>query len=119
MVGPTTALDFGESLVKESRANLQRGVETVGGRLFLTTRRLLFESHKLNVQTGTTVIDLRTITGVTKGWTKFLNVLPLAPNTIVVTTSDGAEHRVVCSKRGDWMTAIDQQRAGASAATAD
>jgi hypothetical protein len=107
----STAWIPGESLVKESRANLQRGIETVGGRLFLTTERLLFEAHKLNVQTGATAIDLRTITAVTKGWTKFLNVLPLAPNTIVVTTSDGAEYRIVCSKRADWIAAIDQQRA--------
>jgi len=110
MAGASTALIPGESLVKESRANLQRGIETVGGRLFLTTERLLFEAHKLNVQTGATAIDLRTITAVTKGWTKFLNVLPLAPNTIVVTTSDGAEG----SRRNKWrdrgVRSVDARR---------
>ena len=89
---PSAALDPGESLVKDSRANLQRGLETVGGRLYLPTKRLLFESHQFNVQTGPTTADLRSITGVTKGWTKFLNVLPLAPNTVIVRSARCAGH---------------------------
>ena len=34
-----------EKLIKESGANLQRGAETVGGKLFLTNDRLYFDTH--------------------------------------------------------------------------
>ncbi len=33
MAEPKTALELGESVVEDARANLQRGMETVGGRL--------------------------------------------------------------------------------------
>jgi len=104
-----TPLRPGETLLRESRANLQRGVETVGGHLHLTNQRLLFESHKLNVQRGPTEIPLSDVQGVTKGWTKLLGVLPIAPNSIVVATP-GGEQRIVCTKRDDWIAAIDAAR---------
>ncbi len=115
MVQIKSPLHPGESLLKQSKANFQRGIETVGGHLYLTTQRLIFESHRFNVQAGATAIDLREVTGVQKGWTKFLGVLPIFPNAIVVATSDGRQHEVVCSKRGDWLAAIETARAEASA----
>ena len=39
----------GEQIIKEGKANLQREWETVGGKLYLTNQRLIFEAHKLNV----------------------------------------------------------------------
>jgi len=105
-----TDLAEGETVVKEGRANLQRGAETVGGHVYLTDRRLIFESHRLNFQSGSTAIDLRDVTGVSKTWTKFLNVVPLAPNSISISTTDGSEHRLVCFGRSAWIAAIHQQR---------
>lgn len=40
----------GEQLIKEGFANLQRGWEALGGRLYLTNQRLIFESHPFNIQ---------------------------------------------------------------------
>ncbi|MDQ3721013.1 MAG: GRAM domain-containing protein [Actinomycetota bacterium] len=93
-------------VVREGRANLQRGAETVGGRLFLTDRRLIFESHKLNVQKGPTVLGLDEIESVEKAWTKFLGVVPLAPNSLAVRTRGGSEHRLVLPRRADWLEAL-------------
>ena len=42
-------LPQGEVIIKEGAANLQKGIETVGGKLRLTNQRLLFKAHKLNV----------------------------------------------------------------------
>lgn len=39
-----------ESVIKEGAANLQKNIETVGGKLFLTEQRLIFEARKFNVQ---------------------------------------------------------------------
>jgi hypothetical protein len=100
----------GETVVKESRANLQRGPETVGGHLYLTDHRLIFESHRLNVQRGATIVPLSDVVEVTPVWTRFLNLVPLLPNSIRVRTREGEERRVVCSKRGDWMAAIERAK---------
>lgn len=43
-----------------------RGWEGVGGRLYLTNRRLVFESHAINLQTGTTDIPLADIVDAKK-----------------------------------------------------
>ncbi len=82
----------------------------MGGKLALTDRRLIFESHRFNVQTGPTVIPLDEVQSVEKVWTKFLGVVPLAPNSLAVTTHGGAEHRLALSKRGTWLEAIESQR---------
>lgn len=54
-----------ETLLREGAANLQRGMETVGGRLFLTDRRLHF------------------------CWTRFLNRVPVFPSALAVETACG------------------------------
>jgi hypothetical protein len=94
-------------------ANLQRGIETVGGRLWLTTERLVFESHGFNVQTGTTVIDREEISSAEPCWTRFLGLIPLAPNSLAVTLRDGTTHRFVLWGRREWAAAI-LERAAAS-----
>lgn len=71
-----TQLGAGETIVKQGGANHQRGMETVGGMLYLTTERLVFESHAFNFQTGSTIIDLRDVARVEPAWTKFLNLIP-------------------------------------------
>ncbi|PZP17663.1 MAG: hypothetical protein DI611_00985 [Brachybacterium faecium] len=112
MNGNHNDLHPGESVLKQGRANLQRGLETVGGRLTLTTQRLLFEAHALNVQRGGTEVQLEQITGQRGGWTKFLGVLPLVPNSLVITLADGQELSFVVTGRGAWMAAIEQARGG-------
>lgn len=99
-----------ETPVKNSAANLQRGIETVGGWLYLTSRRLVFESHAVNVQTGSTIIPLASLTGIQRCWTKFLNLIPLAPNSLAISTSEGEEYRFVTFGRQAWIDAIEDQR---------
>ena len=105
-----TALQAAEQIVKTGGANLQRGAETVGGHLHLTNRRLVFESHAFNIQIGSTEIPLATIASSRLCWTKFLNIFPLAPNSLEVMTNDGSAYRFVLFDRGVWQKAIEDQR---------
>ncbi|MGE8218242.1 MAG: hypothetical protein ACN6OU_00630 [Stenotrophomonas acidaminiphila] len=105
---PGIGLAAGETLLREGAANLQRGVETVGGRLFLTHRRLLFRSHGFNVQDGDTEIPLARIRGARPCWTRLLGVLPLAPNSLAVAT-DERDYRFVLFGRRQWLAAIQAQ----------
>ena len=95
-----------EETVREGSASLQRGIEAVGGRLILTTLRLLFEPHGLNVQTRRAVIRLRDIDDVYKSWTRLFGLIPLVPNSIAVATRGGKTHRFVLFGRADWVRAI-------------
>ena len=106
-----TPLNPDEAILKCGVANLQRGVETVGGRIYLTNHRLIFESHAFNVQRGATLIPLGEISSVTKCWTKFLNIIPLMPNSLAVTTTLGHEHRLVLFGRDTWASAITSAKA--------
>ena len=108
-------LHSNEKLIREGGANLQRGVETVGGRLFLTDQRLFFQSHSFNVQTGATEIPLSEVKGTELCWTKFLGVFPLFPNSLAVRTTGGNEHRFVLSGRKQWAAAIGAQQHAAGA----
>lgn len=106
LIPVNTPLDSNEVLLKQGPANLQRHIETVGGRLYLTNTRLIFESHAFNVQVGTTLILLSDIVTITKCWTKFLNLIPLLPNSLAVFTSSGQEFRFVLYGRTAWASAI-------------
>lgn len=105
-----TELNPGEQLVKSGAANLQRGAETVGGRLNLTDQRLVFESHEMNVQRGETVISLADVAETRPCWTKLFNVIPLTPNSLAVIAVDGTELRFVLNGRDNWQQAIGAAR---------
>lgn len=106
-----TPPDHGRVL-REGRANHQRGRETVGGRLTLTDRLLVFTPHSLNLQTEVTVFPLSAVRGVRPAWSTFLGVIPLAPNSMTVAFADGSEQSFVVPARAQWIA--DVQRAVAA-----
>lgn len=101
-----------ETPLRDGPANLQRGAETVGGRLYLTSRRLVFEPHILNLQKKVGELPLGEVTEVALGWTKFLGFLPLAPNALIVGHGSGEPWRLTLWGRADWLAAIEAARAG-------
>ncbi len=110
-----TALREGEKIIKEGAANLQRNVETVGGKLYLTNQRLVFEAHKFNVQSAPAEVDISNIKSSEPSWTKFLGFIPIFPNSLSVYTKQGKESRFVLFGRGAWAAAITATIQGANA----
>ena len=53
--------DADENILLESPANHYKGIEAVGGKLFLTNKKLIFKSHKLNIQNHELSISLNEI----------------------------------------------------------
>jgi hypothetical protein len=100
----------GEQVLKQGPANLHKNIEAVGGRLYLTNRRLVFEAHVFNVQGGVTEIELARVASTRLCWTKLFGVIPLFPNLLAVVTNDGVEHRFVLFGRKVWADAIQAQR---------
>lgn len=106
------SLAAGESLVRSGGANMQRGAETAGGKLFLTSERLVFLAHAFNIGSGPSEVPLGLIAEVGTAWTKLLGVIPLMPNSIAVTLRDGTVLSYVVTGRKAWIEAIAQARGG-------
>ncbi|MCL0054967.1 GRAM domain-containing protein [Dehalococcoidia bacterium] len=104
-----TELTENEVVVKEGKANLLKGINSVGGRLYLTNLRLVFESHGFAQSKAATIIDLSSIASVQECWTRLLGIVPLVPNGIAIDTTQGQEHRLALGKRGMWIGAIKSQ----------
>ncbi|MGI4800685.1 MAG: GRAM domain-containing protein [Janthinobacterium lividum] len=103
-----TVLEASEQVVKQGRANLQRGLETAGGFLYLTNRRLVFEAHSFNFQRQFTQIALPDIELVVPCWTKLLGVLPLLPNSLSIQTKSDV-FNIVLSGRAAWRAALESE----------
>ena len=101
-------LEQGEVLIKHSRANIQRGLESVGGKLYLTNRRLIFLNHKINIEKGESQIPLAEISSIDLCWTKFLNRIPVFPNSLLVRTKAGEELKFVLPNRKAWKSEINR-----------
>ena len=102
-----------ETIIKEGLANMRRGILWVGGKLFLTDQRLVFEPHAFNIRRGATIIPLSSVTGVRKCWTKFLNLIPVAPNGIAVSSKEGNKYRFVVWGRQEWVSTIADSQGSA------
>jgi len=103
-----TELNTNEVLIKKGAANLQKGIETVGGYLYLTSQRLIFEAHAINIQSGNTIIDLSNIDSTEKCWTKILNLIPLIPNSLAINSKTGEEYKFVLFGRNAWEVKINE-----------
>jgi hypothetical protein len=93
-----------ETILKEGGANHFKGVEAVGGKLWLTNLRLFFKSHFLNAQPHEESYYLNDLVSVQP-----VNTLNLVPNGIKVTLKDGRTERFVVNQRQDWLTNISSK----------
>ncbi len=99
-----------EDVEYESAANHQKNIETIGGKLYLTNERLVFEPHGLNIQKQKVKISLSDIYSVETRWTKFLGFLPLAPNAFIVCRQDGIFWSFTVNKRKNWIKKINEAK---------
>ena len=91
-------LDEGETILKEGGASHVKGIETVGGHLWLTNRRLFFQSHALNIQTHETSYPLQDIIAIRPDGTM--------PTWMYIGMKDGTEEKFVMFGREEWLKAI-------------
>ncbi|MGR9048682.1 GRAM domain-containing protein [Halobacillus faecis] len=89
----------------EGAADLFKGVEAVGGKLYLTRNALIHRPHKVNIQSEETMIELKDIAEVT-----IRNTWHIIPNGIIVKTTDSKKYRFVLYKRKIWMEKINSLR---------
>jgi hypothetical protein len=104
--------DPDETIVHHGPANHYKGFEAVGGRLFLTSKRLRFRSHKLNVQSHDESYPVDIIISVEPART-----LGVVPNGVLVHLRDGRHERFVVGGRAEWVARLRAVTADARATT--
>jgi hypothetical protein len=105
-----------EAILKQGGASHFKGLEAVGGKLFLTDHRLVFKSHRFNIQVHQESYPLADITAVEPR-----RGISIVGDGLAVVLSGGREERFVVFGRRDWITQILMARdlgAPASAAPA-
>ncbi len=96
-----TELLPGERVLADEMGSLFRGWESVGGRIYVTNRRVIFESHGLNLQRGNTEIPLEEIVEARRR-----NTLFIVPNGMEIETRDGTRYRFVVWTRARLIDMI-------------
>jgi hypothetical protein len=98
-----------EKCFLEAGASYFKGIEGVGGKLVLTNERLIFKSHKMNIQNHEQMIFLRELGE--------LSAAPMpevkAYNVLVVRLTNGETYRFAVKQADRWIENITlQKRAG-------
>ena len=92
-----------ENVIHSGGANHFLNGEAVGGKLYLLTDKLQFQSHGFNVQDHGQTIDLNKIKEI-----NFFNIHRLIPNGLAITTLDGQTEKFVVSGRRLWKEKIEK-----------
>jgi hypothetical protein len=96
-----------ENVVKEGLANLWKGKEAVGGKLYLTEQSLVHKGHKMNIQGGNVEINLKDIDHL-EFYTNKLFGLSIINNGLMVVDKSGKEFKFVVNKRDNWKEEIER-----------
>lgn len=111
----TADIEGDQRIVHEGKANIQRGWESVGGYLWLTEKQLIFQPHRVNAQRERIIISLNAIERVEPCWTRFLGIIPLAPNSFRIVLQSKEIHSFVVTGRSLWISAITSEMGGETA----
>jgi len=94
-----------EKIIFQTPANHFKGIEGVGGKLYLTNKRLVFQSHKLNIQKHQLSIDLPDIAQVS-GY----KVLGIVKRGLSVVTVQQKTEKFVIEKPDDWIKHLSEAK---------
>lgn len=106
-VAKNTAIEVGteEKIVFEGLVNHVKGIEGVGGRLYLTNKRVIFKSHGLNIQDHLLEIPVQDLISVENIRPK----LGIIKNGLCIKTTSGVEKFVVNDAQ-KWMKHLTEAK---------
>jgi len=96
--------DENETILFETDANHFKGIEAVGGKLYLTTKRLIFKSHRLNFQKHTLSINTHEIAAVDR-----YKVWGISNNGLLVKTKNGLTEKFTVVQPEEWLQHVDNK----------
>jgi hypothetical protein len=96
-------LDEGETMIMDGWANHFIGSVGDSGHLYLTSRRLIFRAHRVNLFGQSGALPVPEITELAPG---------RVPTELTVVMADGSRHKLAVWYRRRWIRAIEAARAG-------
>lgn len=96
--------DANETIVFETGANHFKGAEGVGGKLYLTNKRLVFKSHKYNIQNHELSINLSDVDKVDR-----YKTLGIANNGLAVTTTHNIVEKFAVQQPDEWINQLTEK----------
>jgi hypothetical protein len=102
--GSSSSPDHGEEILADVAANFFWGIEVVGGRLKITSRRVLFEASEINLQEQPAEILSNDITEVSKR-----NTMGIIPNGLLIRTKGDVNYKFVVWRRGKLIELINSR----------
>ncbi len=91
-----------ETIIFQTPANHFKGAEGVGGRLYLTTKRLVFKSHKLNIQNHELSINLTDINKVDR-----YKKLGIINNGLEIISKENNVDKFVVEQADEWIKKLN------------
>lgn len=103
LVNDTSKIDTepDEAILFQTPANHFRGIEGVGGKLYLTTERLIFKSHKFNIQNHQLSINLTDINHVNR-----FKTLGVVNNGLSIITNQKTKEKFVVEQVNEWVNRL-------------
>ena len=93
-----------ELIEVEGPAGLFHGIENVGGKLFLTNNRIIWMSHKMNIQKGHAEIEYKNVKEIIKK--KSFRIIA---NGIRIITNDGKKFDFAVNERDLWLEKLKER----------
>jgi len=93
-----------ETILYEGMANLFKGIESVGGKLYLTENQVIHKPHGVNIQGKETTIFLNEIEQIS-----LRNTMGVVPNGLLIKTKE-KEYKFVVNKRKTWLQKIEETK---------
>lgn len=90
-----------DDVVKKGMANLWKGKEAVGGKLYITNESIIHKPHKLNIQSSSLELELADIERVDFFTSKVIGI-PLIKNGLLIVDKSGNEYKFVVNGREKW-----------------
>lgn len=94
-----------ETIIKEGGANHFKGKEGVEGKLVLTDKRLIFKSHKFNIQNHQNTFELGQIEKL-----RATKTLKFLENGLALELTSNDRHKFIVDEPTDWIKKIINQK---------
>lgn len=93
-----------EKIIYSGVANMVKKIEAMGGKLYLTNKRLRFCAHRINADIGDYSFSLTSISSVERAY-----MFGIIPNAITIQLSDGRRAKFVVYNRENWIRNIKKE----------
>jgi hypothetical protein len=96
--------DAGEVVIRSGAANMMKRGYALGGKLYLTNKRLRFCPHRINIETSDYSFPVSHVNSIEPS-----RAMGVVPNAITISLHDGRAIKFVVYDRMKWVSTISER----------